>query len=56
MIGLPIFLTLPLGMLQIWQMKKIFDGIKPNWKALNTASYLHVVIATYLFAYAYLIR
>ncbi len=33
-IVLPAFLPLPLGVLQVWYMRRIAAGAKPNWRAL----------------------
>ncbi len=34
-IAFPAFLSLPLGLLQIWQMRRIAIGVKPNWISLT---------------------
>lgn len=34
-ISLPPFLSFPLGLLQIWQMRRIEAGGKPNWRTLT---------------------
>ena len=45
-IGGPAMLALPVGALQIWLMRQIADGAKPNWKVLTyTASALFGVTA-----------
>lgn len=50
---LPALLTLPLGLLQIWQMRQIANGKKPNWNAL-TLNALAVFAATaYMITYAF---
>jgi 1,4-dihydroxy-2-naphthoate octaprenyltransferase len=52
-IALPAFFTLPLGLLQIWQMRRIVDGGKPNWTALTMGAIILFAGTTYLLAYAY---
>jgi hypothetical protein len=57
--GLPIsiwlagFLTIPLGLLQIWQMKRISDGRKPNWNNLVITAALLFAASSYFLAYAF---
>jgi 1,4-dihydroxy-2-naphthoate octaprenyltransferase len=55
-IALPALFTLPLGLLQIWQMRRIADGAAPNWKALALTAIALFASATYLLAYAYWTR
>jgi len=55
-IALPAFLPLPLTLLQIWQMKKIADGSKPNWTALTLTSVVVFGTTSYLLAFAFWMR
>jgi 1,4-dihydroxy-2-naphthoate octaprenyltransferase len=52
----PVFLTLPLGALQMWQMKRIADGGKPNWQALIISWIVMAYTVVYLLAYSYWIH
>ena len=53
LIALPAFLTLPLAVLQVWQMRRIMLGGKPNWTALTLAGIILFAGTTYLLAYAF---
>lgn len=55
-IWLPVLLTLPLGLFQIWQMRHIADGAKPNWKTLTVVSMSLFGAMTYLMTFAYWIN
>jgi len=55
-IGAPIFLTLPLGFIQMWQMKRINDGVKPNWQALTVSWIVLCYTVVYLLAYSFWIH
>ncbi|MGB7115047.1 MAG: prenyltransferase [Anaerolineales bacterium] len=55
-VWLPVLLTLPLGLFQIWQMRHIADGAKPNWKALTVVSMSLFGAMTYLMTFAYWIN
>jgi len=55
-VWLPVLLTLPLGFFQIWQMRRIADGTKPNWKALTVVSMSLFGSMTYLMTFAYWIN
>lgn len=52
-IGLPAFIPLPLGLLQIWYMRRIAQGAPPNWRALTLNAMALVGIMTYLFIFAF---
>jgi len=54
--ALPVALTLPLGVLQIWYMRRIADGIKPNWTALTLNAVVLVSVVAYLLTYAFWTR
>jgi 1,4-dihydroxy-2-naphthoate octaprenyltransferase len=49
-------LTLPLGLLQIWYMNRIADGLKPNWLALTLNALAITIANTYLLTYAFWTR
>lgn len=51
-IALPVFLTLPLGGLQIWSMNRIAAGAKPNWLSLTFVGLLLFGLASYFLAFA----
>jgi 1,4-dihydroxy-2-naphthoate octaprenyltransferase len=55
-IGLPTFLPFPLGVLQIWQMRRIADGIRPNWTALTLTSIVLFATTAYLLTFAFWTR
>jgi 1,4-dihydroxy-2-naphthoate octaprenyltransferase len=55
-IALPAFFTLPVGLLQIWQMHRIADGAAPNWKALTLTALVLFAATAYLLAFAYWTR
>ena len=47
----PGLLTLPLGIAQIWQIIRIFDGAKPRWRLLDFGSVALFVITAYLITF-----
>jgi 1,4-dihydroxy-2-naphthoate octaprenyltransferase len=55
-IALPAFLTFPLGLLEIWQLRRITAGGKPNWNALGLTVIVLLGSMTYLLAYAFWTR
>jgi len=55
-IALPTFLTLPLGLLQIWYLRRVSDGLKPNWNALTLNAVAIVALSTYLLTYSFWTR
>ncbi len=46
-------LTLPLGIFQIWQMRSIAGGAKPNWNAVTIGALALFSLTAYLFTYAF---
>ena len=56
LIALPAFLTFPLGLLQIWQMRRLSAGVNPNWTAFTLTSATLFILVTYLLTYAYWTR
>jgi 1,4-dihydroxy-2-naphthoate octaprenyltransferase len=55
-IALPAFLPLPLGLLQIWQMRRIAAGAKPDWKTLALTAVVLLASTAYLLAFAFWTR
>lgn len=51
--ALPAFLSLPLGLLQIWQYRRLSAGSKPNWTALTLNGLALFAATAYLFAYSF---
>ena len=49
----PAFLPLPLGLLQIWYINRIANGIKPNWNALTFASVVLFTFMVYVMTFAF---
>ncbi len=56
MIALSAFLSLPLGLLQIWQLRSIAMGGKPNWNALGLNAISTVGVMVYMLAYLFWTR
>jgi 1,4-dihydroxy-2-naphthoate octaprenyltransferase len=50
---LPAFLPLPLAALQIWQMRRIASGLKPNWTAVTLSAMVLFVSMAYLLTFAF---
>lgn len=46
-------LALPIGIFQIWQMRQIGIGVKPNWNALMIGSVSMLVITAYLITFSF---
>lgn len=55
-IGLPVFLTLPLALLQVWYINRIGAGLKPNWTALTLNGLVFTAASAYLMTYAFWTR
>jgi 1,4-dihydroxy-2-naphthoate octaprenyltransferase len=55
-IALPALFTLPLGLLEIWQLRRIAAGGKPNWNALGLNAIVLLGSMAYLLAYAFWTR
>lgn len=55
-IGIMAFLSLPVGLIQIWQMRRIADGQKPNWTLLSSIAVFLFLSTAYLLTYSYWIR
>jgi 1,4-dihydroxy-2-naphthoate octaprenyltransferase len=52
----PALLTLPLGLLQIWQMRRIASGAKPSWRALTLSAVALFTAMAYMMAFAFWIN
>jgi len=52
----PVLLPLPLGLLQIWQMRRIAGGARPNWNALTLGAVALFASVVYLMAFAFWIN
>jgi 1,4-dihydroxy-2-naphthoate octaprenyltransferase len=52
-IALPIVFLLALGVLQIWQMRRIAGGLRPNWRNLQLTAMLLVASYAYLLAFGF---
>ena len=50
------FIPMPLGMLQIWLMRQIENGVKPNWKTLTMIAAIMVGMLIYIFSYSFWTR
>lgn len=55
-IVLPAIFVLPLGALQIWQMRRIAAGAKPNWIAVTITPLAMFAITTYLLTFSFWTR
>lgn len=52
----PVFLTLPLGLVEIWLMERTRRGQKPLWRIMQFAMGATFVIPVYLLAFAFWLR
>lgn len=52
-IAWPAFLSLPVGLLQIWLMNRIAAGTKPNWFALTVTAGASFILMAYLLTYSF---
>lgn len=48
----PAILSLPVGLFQIWQMRQISIGVRPQWKLLKWTAYGLAMISVYLLSLA----
>jgi 1,4-dihydroxy-2-naphthoate octaprenyltransferase len=55
-IVLPAFIALPIGLLQIWQMRRIAGGGKPNWTTMGFTAVVLFGSVTYLLAFTFWTR
>lgn len=51
--ALPAFLPLPLALLQIWQIRRIASGSKPNWTAVTLNALVLFASTAYLLAFSF---
>ncbi len=52
----PVFLTLPIGLLEIWLMERVRHGKKPLWRVMQFATASIFLIPIYLLGFAFWIR
>jgi 1,4-dihydroxy-2-naphthoate octaprenyltransferase len=52
----PVFLTLPIGLLEIWLMERVRRGRKPLWRVMQAATASVYFIPMYLIGFAFWIR
>jgi len=52
----PVFLTLPIGLLEIWLMERVRRGMKPLWLIMKIAAACVLFIPIYLIGFAFWIR
>jgi len=52
----PVFLSLPIGLLEIWLMERIRRGAKPFWRVMKFASALVFFLPIYLIGFTFWIR
>jgi 1,4-dihydroxy-2-naphthoate octaprenyltransferase len=52
-VALPAFLMLPLAGLQVWMMRKVEAGAKPDWKKLTLVALAHYMGMVYLITYSF---
>jgi 1,4-dihydroxy-2-naphthoate octaprenyltransferase len=52
----PVFLTLPIGLLEIWLMERVRGGKKPLWWIMQAATASVFLIPIYLLGFAFWIR
>lgn len=52
----PAFLTLPFALFQIFQLRNIANGTKPNWTLLNVTALAVFGLTTYFLAFTFWIR
>lgn len=55
-IVLPALIPLPLGLLQIWQMRRIAGGGKPNWTTMGFTAVVLFASVAYLLAFTFWTR
>lgn len=59
LVGMPLrmafspFFAFPLGVLQIWQMRRIAAGVKPNWKTLTWNAVVIFELVSYMLAFSF---
>jgi len=49
-------ISLPVGLLQIWQMRRIASGVKPNWNAMTLGALALFALTAYLITFSFWIN
>jgi 1,4-dihydroxy-2-naphthoate octaprenyltransferase len=52
----PVFLSLPIGLLEIWLMERVRHGKKPLWRVMQIATAAVFLLPIYLISFAFWIR
>jgi len=52
----PVFLTLPIGLLEVWLMERVRRGGKPLWRAMRVSTACVYFLPMYLIGFAFWIR
>lgn len=52
----PVFLTLPIGLVEIWLMERVKRGAKPLWRIMQFATACVLFLPLYLIGFAFWIR
>jgi len=52
----PVFLSLPIGLLEIWLMERVRQGKKPLWRVMQIATAAVFLLPIYLISFAFWIR
>jgi len=52
----PVFLTLPIGLVSLWLMERVRQGMKPLWRVMRFATASVFFIPIYLIGFAFWIR
>jgi 1,4-dihydroxy-2-naphthoate octaprenyltransferase len=53
---IPVFLLIPIGGMQIWQMQRIIAGAKPQWRSLTSSAAALFGAAVYLLFIGFWLR
>ena len=56
LVALPAFLSLPLGLFQIWYVNRIAAGAKPNWNLIGVLAILVFGVTAYLLTFSFWTR
>lgn len=52
----PVFLTLPIGLLEVWLMERVRRGGKPLWRVMQVSTVCVFLLPMYLIGFAFWIR
>lgn len=55
-VSVPAFIPLPLGLIQIWMMRRLVAGAKPNWTLLALNGFVIFGMTSYLMAFIFWTR